>query len=157
VCADEEIRQYPGAATSSITVALKHLTGEKQRRPWYLDQLKSDLTESPVSFLDTRVTDRELGVHYGIDQHADVKQKVKILLGKLSLDESAIEAEAMRCAAHEIELLQRLVVSLEARWQRTLRALREHRAESVGRLRNSAAIIDGNATEIAPRRISLAR
>jgi hypothetical protein len=57
VSADEEIRQYPGAATSSITVALKHLTSEKQRRPWYLNQPKSDISENSVSFLDTRVTD----------------------------------------------------------------------------------------------------
>ena len=47
-----------------VTITPKHLTGEKQRRPRYFNQLKSDVGENAVGVLDTRVTDRELSIHY---------------------------------------------------------------------------------------------
>ena len=47
----------PGASASLSTIALKHLTGEKQRRPWYLGQIKSDIGEDLVSLLDAGVAD----------------------------------------------------------------------------------------------------
>lgn len=62
VGADEEIRQYPGAATS-----LSHENAETRYRRDAAHgisiSLSPDISENPVSFLDTRETDRELGVH----------------------------------------------------------------------------------------------
>jgi hypothetical protein len=89
---------------------------------------------------------------------ATIKEQISRLLTRLNLDVSAIEAEAVRCAAPQIELLQRIVASLESRWHRAVRTLRQYRAESVGRLGNSReSVIEAEATEIAPRRLSSAR
>lgn len=118
-----------------------------------LTELLRDVDEWPFEAEEDAET---VAARWFTDQ--TVKQKILRLLGKLGLDELAIEAEAMRCSAHGIELLQRLIAALEARWHKALRTLREHRAVSVSRLRNSGEpIIEAEATEIRPRRLPSAR
>jgi hypothetical protein len=68
--ADEQVRQYSCSAAAPGAVAPKRVAGEKQRGPRYLDQINPDIGEDPVSFLYSRVADRELGIYHGINQHA---------------------------------------------------------------------------------------
>jgi len=56
------------------------------------------------------------------------KQRVAEILNKFHLDETAIEAEAIRSVAADLELLDRMLMSLEARRNRALRSIADYRA-----------------------------
>jgi len=71
------------------------------------------------------------------DQEA--KKQVSEILAGFDLDESAIEAEAIRRSSSELELLDRMLNSLESR-----RDVAEYRASLAHQLRESSdRIIDG--------------
>jgi hypothetical protein len=71
------------------------------------------------------------------------------LLKQFQLDESAIEAEAIRQSATEFEGLDKLLASLEARRNKALRAIAEYRGEFAQRQRNSTGrIIDGKPLKL---------
>jgi hypothetical protein len=71
------------------------------------------------------------------------------LLKYFDLDESAIEAEAIRRSAADIELLDRLLASIEARRDKALRRIAEYRGELGRQMRQAAdRIIDGKALAI---------
>lgn len=77
------------------------------------------------------------------------KKKILDLLKYFQLDESAIEAEAIRRSAADIELLDRLLASIEARRDKALRRIAEHRSDLGGQMRKAAdRIIDGKALAI---------
>jgi hypothetical protein len=59
---------------------------------------------------------------------AAVKQKVTEILGRFQLDESAIEAEAIRSLAPQLEMLDRMLAALEVRRNRALQAVADYRA-----------------------------
>jgi hypothetical protein len=48
-------------------------------------------------------------------------------LEAFGLDESAIEAETMRIAASDVEMLDRMMASLEMRFRKALRAIADYR------------------------------
>jgi hypothetical protein len=74
------------------------------------------------------------------------KEKMAQLLNYFHLDESAIEAEAIRKSAADIELLDRLLTSLESRRDKTFRCIAEHRGDLGRQMRNAAErIIEGKA------------
>jgi hypothetical protein len=76
------------------------------------------------------------------DQEA--KKRVSEILGRFNLDESAIEAEAIRRSSADLELLDRMQSSLESRRDRALGRVAEYRASLAHQLRESAdRIIDG--------------
>src|SRR5262245_28640988 len=76
------------------------------------------------------------------DQEA--KKAVSELLGHFDLDESAIEAEAVRRSSSDLELLDRTLTSLESRRNKALGCVAEYRASLAQQLRDSAGrIIDG--------------
>jgi hypothetical protein len=76
------------------------------------------------------------------DQEA--KKQVSEILSEFDLDESAIEAEAIRSSSSDLELLDRMLTSLESRRDKALRCVAEYRASLAHRLRESAdRIIDG--------------
>jgi hypothetical protein len=84
----------------------------------------------------------------------DERAKAKVLgiLRTVDLDESAIEAEAIRQSAECLETLNRLIASLESRRDKALRRIYEYREGSGPRLRDSAnKIID-----VAPNKSSVA-
>jgi hypothetical protein len=56
------------------------------------------------------------------------KQRVAEILNKFHLDETAIEAEAIRSVAADLELIDRMLMSLEARRNRALRSIADYRA-----------------------------
>ncbi|HWX26206.1 MAG TPA: hypothetical protein VNZ53_02055 [Steroidobacteraceae bacterium] len=58
----------------------------------------------------------------------NAKQRVAEILNKFHLDETAIEAEAIRSVAADLELLDRMLMSLEARRNRALRSIADYRA-----------------------------
>jgi hypothetical protein len=71
------------------------------------------------------------------------KKQVSETLSRFDLDESAIEAEAIRKSSAELELLDRMVSSLESRRNKALGCVAEYRASLAHQLRESAdRIID---------------
>jgi hypothetical protein len=66
------------------------------------------------------------------------KKEVSELLGKFQLDESAIEAEAIRESSRDLEQLDRMLRSLEARRDRALALVVEYRVNLAHQLRESA-------------------
>ena len=75
------------------------------------------------------------------DQEA--KKQVSEILGQFELDESAIEAEAIRRSSSDLELLDRMLTSLESRRNKALGCVAEYRASLAQQLRDSAdRIID---------------
>ena len=76
------------------------------------------------------------------DQEA--KKQVSETLSRFDLDESAIEAEAIRGSSSDLELLDRMLTSLETRRNKALGCVAEYRASLAHQLRESAdRIIDG--------------
>jgi hypothetical protein len=76
------------------------------------------------------------------DQEA--KKQVSEVLSQFNLDESAIEAEAIRGSSSDLELLDKMLTSLESRRNKALRCVAEYRASLAHQLRESTdRIIDG--------------
>ena len=72
------------------------------------------------------------------------KKQVLEILGRFDLDESAIEAEAIRRSSADLELLDRMLTSLESRRNKALGCVAEYRASLAHQLRQSAdRVIDG--------------
>ncbi len=72
------------------------------------------------------------------------KRQVSKLLKDFQLDESAIEAEVIRTSAADLELLERLLASLESRRDKAFRYLADYRGGWARQLRESSdRIIDG--------------
>src|SRR5947209_19401387 len=77
------------------------------------------------------------------------KKRRKRFLASLSVNhacasESAIEAEAIRKSSSDLELLDRMLTSLESRRNKALACVAEYRASLAHQLRESAdRIIDG--------------
>jgi hypothetical protein len=78
-----------------------------------------------------------------------IKRRVLRFLAEFQLDEFAIEAEAIRRSAKDLECLDRLLASLEARRNKVLRCIAEFRGDFARRLRDSAnRIIDGEVLSL---------
>ncbi len=72
------------------------------------------------------------------------KKQIAKLLRDFQLDESVIEAEAIRRSSDDLEKLDRLLASLESRRHRALRCLADYRGGFARQLRESSdRIIDG--------------
>ena len=56
------------------------------------------------------------------------RRQVAEILNRFHLDETAIEAEAIRSVAADLELLDRMLMSLEVRRNRALRSIADYRA-----------------------------
>lgn len=65
----------------------------------------------------------------------EAKQKVSQVLAAFDLDESAIEAEALRAVRSDLELLDRMLSSMEARCNRAFRCIGEYRDSLARQLR----------------------
>jgi hypothetical protein len=90
---------------------------------------------------------RELAYAWFSDEKA--KSKVVKLLEQFHLDETAIEAEAMRSCAADLELFDKLLVSAESRRNRALRSVAEYRTDLALRLRATRdRIIDGEVLAV---------
>jgi hypothetical protein len=74
----------------------------------------------------------------------EAKEQVSEILGQFKLDEAAVEAEAIRRSSADLELLDRMLTSLESRRNKALGCIAEYRVSLAHQLRESAdRIIDG--------------
>jgi hypothetical protein len=81
----------------------------------------------------------------------EAKKQVSEILGQFELDESAIEAEAIRRSSSDLELLDRMLTSLESRRDKALGCVAEYRASLAQQLRESAdRILDGKVLRLEP-------
>jgi hypothetical protein len=76
------------------------------------------------------------------------KKKILELLRGFQLDESAIEAEAIRSRSSELESLDRMIASLESRRDEALRFLAGYRASVARQLRESLDQITADVLKI---------
>jgi hypothetical protein len=84
---------------------------------------------------------------------SDLEARSEVLkrLKRFHLDETAIEAEAMRICAADLERLDRMLASAESRRNRMLRSIAEYRADLALQLRaRSDRIVEGKALAIEP-------
>jgi hypothetical protein len=87
---------------------------------------------------------------YGWFSDAATKSEVRDLLRQFNLDESAIEAEAIRVSAADLELIDKLLASLEARRYRALRLIAEYRVDLAKLRTSSDRVIEGKVLAIEP-------
>jgi hypothetical protein len=109
-----------------------------------LENLLAQLLRQPSQY-EYEVEDeaQTLAQSWFTDQEA--KKQVSEVLSRFDLDESAIEAEAIRRASADLELLDQMLASLESRRNKALGCVAEYRASLAHQLRESAdRIIDGN-------------
>lgn len=136
-----EIERYDRAATAVINVCI---------RPALVDLLNELLRDEDEWPWDAEEDAETIAARWFTDD--DTKEKVRGLLRKLNLDESAIVAKAMELAGPQIAPLRHLIHSAESRFYKALRVLEDYRAGCLGRLRSRVApTIDGQAIESAPR------
>jgi len=129
-----EIRRYRRAKTvlinSAFRPALKNLLQRVCRAP------------GEAGYQVEALTERLAHQWFGIDQRA--KEQVLQKLAYFKLDDYAIEAEAMRIVAPDLEKFDRLLASLEWRLGKALRLIAEFRGGFERQLRASVErIIDG--------------
>jgi hypothetical protein len=82
----------------------------------------------------------------------DSKKKVAELLQVFGLDETAIEAEAVRESAEDLELIDRLLASAEARRNKALACVAQYRRDLSALLRETTNhMIDGKVIQLEHR------
>jgi hypothetical protein len=107
-----------------------------------LENLLVQLRQPGQQDFQARDPARELAQAWFTDKE-DQKQ-VSETLRRFDLDESAIEAEAIRKSSSDLELLDRMLSSLESRRNKALGCVAEYRASLAHQLRQSAdRITDG--------------
>jgi hypothetical protein len=114
---------------SAFRSALEHLLIQLLKQPGQSDYHVRDEAQA---LAQAWFTDKE------------AKKQVSEILTGFDLDESAIEAEAIRRSSSDLELLDRMLTSLESRRNKALGCVAEYRASLGQQLRESAdRIIDG--------------
>jgi septal ring factor EnvC (AmiA/AmiB activator) len=94
--------------------------------------------------LDFQVRDKAGRLAHAWFTDKEAKKQVSETLSRFDLDESAIEAEAIRRSSSDLELLDRMLTSLESRRNKALGCVAEYRASLAHQLRESAdRIVDG--------------
>ena len=124
-----EIRRLRRCKDTIINVAFR--TG--------LERVLKELLRPPGESIDIFNSKKEiedLALRWFTDPKA--KKEVSELLGKFQLDEIAIEAEAIRESSQDLEQLDRMLRSLEARRDRALALVVEYRVNLAHQLRESA-------------------
>jgi hypothetical protein len=113
---------------SAFRSALQNLLKQLLRRP---GQLEFQVEGEAQALAQSWFTDQE------------AKKQVSEILSQFDLDESAIEAEAIRRSSSDLELLDGMLTSLESRRNKALGCVAEYRASLAHQLRESAdRIID---------------
>jgi hypothetical protein len=114
---------------SAFRSALENLLKQLLREP---GQYEYEVEDEAEALAQAWFTDQE------------AKKRISELLSRVELDESAIEAEAIRRSSSDLELLDRMLTSLESRRNKALGCVVEYRASLGHQLRESAdRIIDG--------------
>jgi hypothetical protein len=114
---------------SAFRSALEHLLPQLLRQP---GQHGYDVEDEAQTLAHAWFTDQE------------AKKQVSEILSRFDLDESAIEAEAIRRSSSDLELLDRMLTSLESRRNKAFGCVAEYRVSLGQQLRDSAdRVIDG--------------
>src|SRR5215831_8301613 len=108
-----------------------------------LEHLLVQLLKGPGQY-DYEVKDKAQALAQSWFTDQEAKKQVSETLSRFDLDESGIEAEAIRRSSSDLELLDRMLTSLESRRNKALGCVAEYRASLAHQLRESAdRIIDG--------------
>ena len=108
-----------------------------------LEHLLVQLLKEPGQY-NYDVEDEAETLAHGWFADQEAKKQVSEILSRFDLDEAAIEAEAIRRSSSDLELLDRMLTSLESRRNKALGCIAEYRASLAHQLRESAdRIIDG--------------
>ena len=108
-----------------------------------LQDLLMQLLKQPGQY-DWDVQNEAQALAQGWFTDKEAKKQVSEILSRFDLDESAIEAEAIRRSSADLELLDRMLTSLESRRNKALGCVAEYRASLAHQLRESAdRVIDG--------------
>src|SRR5262249_3593548 len=114
---------------SAFRTALEHLLPQLLKQPRHYEH-------------DVRDEAQELAHAWFTDEEA--KKQVSEILSRFGLDESAIEAEAVRRSSSNLELLDRMLTSSESRRDKALCCVAEYRTSLAHQLQESAdRIIEG--------------
>jgi hypothetical protein len=106
-----------------------------------LQKLLAQLLRKPGQFEDYVGNEaQELAQAWFTNKEA--KTQVSETLSRFALDESAIEAEAIRRSSSDLELLDRMLTSLESRRDKALGCVAEYRISLAHQLRGSAERFD---------------
>ena len=107
-----------------------------------LEHLLVQLLKGPGQY-DYEVQDKAQALAHAWFTDREAEKQVSQTLNRFDLDESAIEAVAIRRSFSDLELLDRMLTSLESRRNKALRCVAEYRASLAHQLRESAdRIID---------------
>jgi septal ring factor EnvC (AmiA/AmiB activator) len=101
-----------------------------------------------LSDIGSEIYEAAEGLSHDWFTDSDARKQVLQVLKQFHLDESAIEAEAIRESAEDLELLDRLLASLESRRNKALRCIAEYRGGFAKQLRTSYGIIDGKVLAV---------
>ena len=108
-----------------------------------LEHLLVPLLKGPGQY-DHEVQHKAQALAHAWFTDREAEKQVSQTLNRFDLDESAIEAVAIRRSFSDLELLDRMLTSLESRRNKALRCVAEYRASLAHQLRESAdRIIDG--------------
>jgi hypothetical protein len=108
-----------------------------------LEHLLVQLLKEPGQY-NYDVEDEAETLAHGWFADQEAKKQVSEILSRFDLDEAAIEAEAIRRSSSDLELLDRMLTSLESRRNKAFGCVAEYRASLAHQLRESAdRIIDG--------------
>jgi hypothetical protein len=81
----------------------------------------------------------------------DIKKKVAGALREIELDEAAVEAEAIRKSAADLERIDRLLASSEVRRDRALLCVARYRGDLGALMRETSnRMIEGKVLELEP-------
>jgi hypothetical protein len=108
-----------------------------------LQNVLTQLLKQPGQY-DYEVADEAEALAHAWFTDQAAKKQVSEILARFDLDESAIEAEAIRSSSSDLELLDRMLTSLESRRNKALGCVAEYRVSLGQQLRDSAdRVIDG--------------
>src|SRR5262249_50004039 len=109
-----------------------------------LEDLLQQLRDPGQSLYDGQLKEQAQTLAHAWFTDKEAKNEVSETLSRFGLDESAIEAEAIRRSSSALEVLDRMLTSLESRRNKALGCVAEYRAGLAHQLREgSDRIIDG--------------
>jgi len=113
---------------SALRSALQSLLKQLLRQP---GQYEYEVEDEAQTLAQSWFTDQE------------AKKQVSEILSRFDLGESAIEAEAIRRSSADLELLDRMLTSLESRRDKALGCVAQYRASLAQQLRESSDRVTG--------------
>jgi len=107
-----------------------------------LEHLLVQLLKGPGQY-GYEVEDKAQNLAHAWFTDQEAKKRVSEALSRFDLDASAIEAEAIRRSSSDLELLDRMLTSLESRRNKALGCVAEYRASLAHQLRESSDRVTG--------------